>query len=253
MSKQGPIRVFLAALVSCIPLLTVASPLRIEGIARSAAGQEVYRETHDFDGKAHRILYHDPAGALIAEKQLDYSCSDSAPDWQQHDLRNGMRVGGHWRGSEYVLEHDGRSGSVSPERTLVASSGFDHFVRDHWVELASGETREFDFALPARLSTIGMRVQKTQGIPGESSITEWFSVEPSSGIFRLFAGKILLGYDEARGLQFYRGPSNIGDAEGRDVEVEIRYQRVQGEAGLPELPLARTRGAPQSHCPGSDA
>jgi len=226
---------------------------RVEGIARALPeGNPIYSETHEFDGNAHRIEYRDTGGVLIAEKQLDYACSDSAPDWQQHDLRSGARVGGRWSDAGYVLQRDDRSSTITPEGTLVASSGFDHFVRQHWEELRTGNTVGFEFAVPARLTTIGMRIQKTRGLPGEREISEWFEAEPSSGLFRLFAGSILLGYDKEGTLQFYRGPSNIGDGKGRGLEVEIRYRRL--DTGQQREPaLAGDRNDPQLQCPRRDA
>ncbi len=249
--------------VSLLAGLVLLAPMRghcvntVEGIARSLpAGEEVYTETHEFSGNGHHISYRDPAGALIAEKRLDYSCSESAPDWEQHDLRSGKREGGHWSGETYVLQRDDRSNSITPDGTLVASSGFDKFVRRNWEKLTSGTQVGFEFALPARLTTIGMRISKTSALPGEQGISEWFRVEPSSPLFRMLAGAIVLGYDEERQLQFYRGPSNIGDAKGGDLDVEIRYRRSPATAGLapvdaPQEP--QQPGGKNHQCPRSDA
>ena len=226
---------------------------RVEGLARvMPEGNPMYSETHEFDGSTHRIEYRDTGGMLIAEKELDYTCSDSVPDWQQRDLRSGARVGGRWSDAGYVLHRDDRSSTITPEGTLVASSGFDHFVRQHWEELRAGKTVGFEFALPARLTTIGMHIRKTRGLPGERAISEWFRAEPSSGLFRIFAGSILLGYDKDGMLQFYRGPSNISDGKGRGMEVEIRYRRL--DTGREREPaLVGDRTDPQLHCPRRDA
>lgn len=251
--------IIFASAVSAVllPVTVLASTMRIEGTARTfPAGQPAYSELHEFSGDTHRVFYKDPAGRLIAEKVLDYGCDESAPDWQQHDLRNGRRVGGRWDGPDYVLLRDDRSSSVRPEGTLVASSGFDRFVRQQWTTLQNGNNVEFEFALPARLSTIGMRIHTTPAPDGEPDVLEWFRVEPSSGLFRLFGGSILLGYDENRDLAFYRGPSNIGDGKGGSLAVEIRYRRIADAVSLAELrePVADgSRKEPDSQCTRRDA
>lgn len=220
-----------AALAAVVLLLTasriaLASTEIVEGIAlRLPERTEVYHETHEISAKEHRISYLSPKGALLAEKQLDYTCSDSAPAWEQHDLRSGKVVGGYWAGEDYMLVRDGREAAIRPEGSLVASSGFDRFVRKHRERLLAGDTVGFEFALPARLSSIGMRIRREENAVTETGVDNWFRVEPEQGLLRLFAGAILLGYSQAGELVIYRGPSNISDDKGGDLEVEIRYRR----------------------------
>jgi hypothetical protein len=228
----------LAAVVLMITASTIAlaGTEVVEGIAlRLPERTEIYHETHEISALHHRISYSDLNGVLLAKKQLDYTCSDSAPAWEQHDLRSGKVVGGYWAGEDYMLVKDGRETAIRPEGTLVASSGFDRFVRKHRDSLLAGDTIGFEFALPARLSTIDMRIRREENAIAESGIADWFRVEPVQGLFRLFTSGILLGYSESGELLLYRGPSNISDGEGGDLDVEIRYHRhtLDSEAGKP--------------------
>ncbi len=229
----------------------------IQGVARALPGGEIaYRELHTITGNSHHVRYTDPEGQLIAEKTLDYRCDQAAPDWQQKDLRSGERLGGHWNGAEYVLQRGESTSSIRPEATLVASSGFDRFVHGHLEQLRRGETVEFEFALPARLTSIGMRIKGTDAPVAGETADAWFAVEPSSGLFRMFAGVILLGYDPGGELRFYRGPSNIGDGKGGSLTVEIRYEHLADSpelAATPEPAMRAHRNEQDLRCTRHDA
>ena len=93
-----------------LPCLLLALPVQateyVVGVARPlAGGPEIYREHHVFEGESHRIHYIDPDGRRIAEKTLDYRCSDTAPAFEQRDLRDGERSAGAWSAGGYRLEH----------------------------------------------------------------------------------------------------------------------------------------------------
>lgn len=257
MTPRARILALVASLVLLASSARADGVVVMEGTARTyPAGDLAYRETHVFSGNTHRVLYRDPGGTLIAEKSLDYGCDLAAPDWEQRDLRNGRVVGGRWEGATYVLRRDARTSSVSPRLPLVASSGFDNFVRSHWDSLKTADEVNFDFALPADLMTIGMRLQRAEAPEGETGERMWFKAEPSSGLLRLFAGEILLGYDETRTLGFYRGPSNIGDGKGGSLNVEIHYRRVPADAQLAALrepPGTGIRSDAESGCTRHDA
>lgn len=232
--------------------IALATTEIIEGVAlRLPERTEAYHETHEISPLEHRISYRDPDGALLAEKQLDYTCSDSAPAWEQHDLRSGKMVGGYWAGEDYMLVRDGRETAIRPEGALVASSGFDRFVRKHRDSLRAGDTVGFEFALPARLSSIGMRIQREENAVAETGIDDWFRVEPVQGFFRLFTAGILLGYSKTGELVFYRGPSNISDGKGRGLDVEIRYRRHTADPTAAAVVAERATALvnPSSTCP----
>ena len=239
-----------------LPLLLIApapwAGEQVEGIARPlAGGPEIYREEHVFSGSSHRIDYLSPDGQRIAEKTLDYSCSDTAPAFEQTDLRDGERSGGAWSAEGYRLERGSESRLLeSPEGELVASSGFDRYVRRHREALAAGETLEFDFALAERLGTLRLRIKREDAAEGIQA----FRVEAASALLRPFVPAIRLDYDDAGRLMRYRGLSNIDGPDGSPLQVEIRYSYLPAPA--PELAArtepraADTRTPSRSICPG---
>lgn len=237
-------------------LLLLASPVPaaewVEGVARPlAGGPEIYREHHVFDGEEHRIDYIAPEGRRIAEKILDYTCSDTAPAFVQVDLRDGERSAGVWSAAGYRLEHGERNRLLEvPAAGLVASSGFDRYVRQQREALRAGETLEFDFALAERLGTLRLRIRQEASAPEIQA----FRVEAANALLRPFVPAIRLDYDAAGKLLRYRGLSNIDGPDGAPLQVEIRYTYATGPgqrvAAGTEPQQAVARNPQRSTCPG---
>lgn len=241
-----------------------AQPLeRIEGTAvELPARRELYRELHEIGPLAHRIEYRSPDGTLIAQKSLDYACSESAPAFEQRDLRRGTRIGARWEDGEYLLLRDEESRALARSGPLVASSGFDRYVRAHWDALLAGDRVEAEFALPARLQSLRLRIDRIEAperLPGAGL---WLRIVPAQAWLRAFVDPIELAYGADRQLLLYRGLSNLVDAEGKSQLVEIRYRRIDatesreiaastGAAAEPGAEGLRTSA--QSQCTGEQS
>lgn len=214
---------------------TALSMEAVQGVARLVdSGEEVYVEQHFIDSRSHRIEYRDAAGQLIAENLLDYSRSSAAPDFRQRDLRFGTVLGGRWNAGAYELFDSDDARPVEPDAPLVASSGFDRFVRENWDSLAAGERIDIDFAVPARLDTLRLRIERAASIDGDGFT--WFRITAASGLLRLILDPIELAYDGDRRLRVYRGLSNLDSADRKSQHVEIRYRYcpdyIEGCPGL---------------------
>jgi hypothetical protein len=246
-------------------ILLLALPLhaaqRIEGHAvRLADGVPVYREEHVVSEQSHRIAYVAPDGAALGELKLDYRCSDSAPDFEQHDRRTGTREGGRWRDGTYVLARTGSQDSGDARTAtlradglpLVASSGFDRFIRASWDPLLRGEALVFRFAMPSRLAGIRLRARHEPRAPGPLT---WFLIEPEQALLRVLADPIRVAYDGERRLAVYRGLSNLAGPDGRALQVEIRYfhaQTQRQDLAIAEPPPDASRITPRTHCPADN-
>jgi len=211
----------------------IASSERIEGIAlRLPERIEAYRELHSISALSHSISYSAPDGTPIAQKWLDYACSDAAPAFEQRDLRSGKRLGGSWSAGSYRLEYGDRSKLVEASEELVVSSGFDRFVRQHWQALQQGSKVELDFALPARLQTFRLSISRVSTESEEDSQLLWLRIVPAQALLRMFVAPIELAYDEAQQLRVYRGLSNLSDETGKSMSVEIRYRNIPPAGAL---------------------
>jgi hypothetical protein len=233
---------------------------RIEGTAlRLPERTPVYREVHLRDALHHRVDYHSASGELIAELVLDYRCDAIAPDFLQRDTRTGQQFGARWEDGRYLLLRNQDSRYITPTESLVASSGFDRFVSANWSRLLADNVLEFEFAIPANLRTLRMRIlRSTGGTQGQTSaqVHSWFRVEPALPLLRGFVDPIELGYDAEGRLLVYRGRSNLVDANGATLDVEIHYLHsaalaVDRSSATEPLALAsRTRAEP--HCRSRD-
>ena len=205
------------------------------------SGELLYRETHclNADGSEREVLYHDTGGQLIARKLVDYRSGLTTPSFVQHnhyssesievDLQaDGVRMA--------VLDRD--SGDTmrmavaqpSEELPVVIDAGFDGFVREHWDDLVSGEKREFQFPFADRESLVELRIQP-QACSYDASSEQCFRLDLANWFLRMMVQPIELGYDaESRQLTRFRGLSNIGDAQGNGMVVDIHYSYEGGPA-----------------------
>jgi hypothetical protein len=249
-------RVVLAALLLATSVVSAraqpVSPQIIEGVALELSGRsEVYRERHAIGALSHHIEYRAPDGTLIAEKSLDYRCSQSAPAFEQHDLRSDSRIGARWQNGEYLLLRGDETRALEPGATLVASSGFDRFVRANWDTLAAGGSIDLDFALPARLQTLRLRIARIEAPEALPGAALWLRIVPAQPLLRAFVDPIELAYDGERRLALYRGLSNLAGADGKGLAVEIRYRHVPADGPRQERELAAN--PPLATEPAADA
>lgn len=212
----------------------------IEGVARRLPAQtEVYREIHSSDAHSQRIEYRMPDGSLIAEQHLDYTCSQNAPAFEQHDLRDGTRSGARWENGVYTLLHNSQTRALAQPDRLVASSGFNRFVQAEWETLLGGKRIDFDFALPARMQAFRLRIQRMNPPRSYPQTHVWFRISAAKAWLRPFVAPILLGYDDQKRLRIYRGLSNLEDSDGSALNVEISYRYDANPYAPEDSALAR--------------
>lgn len=223
-------RAWLAALLGCLvaaPAAAGAAGLSFEeGVARDPVeGLELYREQHWLrhrDGRPleRLTLYRCPDGTAFARKRVDYRRSRLSPEFELTDARSGYREGLRRRDGRttlYFREHAGapESARLLAAAELVADAGFDEFIRRHWAQLAAGQRLPLDFAVPARLRSLGFTVQRSgapRTLAGESAITFRLAL---GGMLRWIAPHIEVSYGEtSRRLLRFEGLANLRDEGG---------------------------------------
>ena len=199
------------------------------------SGELLYRETHctSADGIAREVSYQDADGKLIASKLLDYRPGPFTPAFVQRNLYSNQSIEVGLDGNSVSMAVIDGNDSAASQRTLeqpdadlpvVIDAGFDVFVRAHWDELLSGESREFQFPFASRQSLVELRIQPLT-CTYDSNGEQCFRLDLSNWLLRTLVKPIELGYDaELRRLTRYRGLSNIGDADGNGLEVDIHYR-----------------------------
>lgn len=219
-------KVLLAASALCGGVLPAAARAgeRYEGTAYAAGSERVqYRESHWIEGDRHLVLYRCTDGKPFARKLLTQSGSATSPDFEMHDARTGYREGvrSTVAGRQIFLKRDGNAAVKTPPLKAagaVIDAGFDAFVRGAWDKLANKADVAVPFVVPSRLGAMDFKVRQTSGNTGVRSfglsLGAWFgAVLPH----------IDVDYSAARQLLRYRGISNLRDAAGKQMDVDIRF------------------------------
>lgn len=198
------------------------------------SGELLYRETHcvNDDVSEREVFYQDEDGRLLARKLVDYRPGATTPTFEQQNFYSGetIRVGLEQGQVKMAIVDtaslEPRSEVVlQPEAGLpvVIDAGFDMFVREHWDELVGGDDRTFQFPFADREGLVELRIGRL-GCSYDSLTDQCFRLDLSNWFLRVLVAPIELGYDsDSRRLTRYRGLSNIGDANGNGLTVDLRY------------------------------
>ena len=204
----------------------------------------LYREYHfaedsDLDLTT-RVEYRRPDGSVFAEKAIDYSRSQTAPEIQHIDHRNTARIN-----TEFLEDarsamikvgfqaHDSnryREEVLTYRESVIVDAGFDPFVRKHWEQLIAGESVAAAMLVPSRLDTVEINLTKTDShhCDGASVDIHCYVIRPA-GMLRVvgwLVDPIYIGYEQvSRRLQVFNGISNLRDDndEPRNVLISFEY------------------------------
>lgn len=220
------------ALCCCAALLYAADGGVAYGRACSVDdGRLLFTETHRWTDAQHTVEYFRPDGDLIAVNHLDLSGSSISPSYKQDYPGDGFSEGARWQGSELILFSADKQRAVDFEPPLVLSSGFYHFILDHWRELHEGRVLVFDFAVPSRLATVRLRMYAlpdgaaAMGAAPESD-PGWFyvRVEAANKLLSWLVKPLTVALDDQQRLMLYRGIANVRDDDGHQPQVLISYR-----------------------------
>ncbi|UTF60701.1 hypothetical protein [Gilvimarinus sp. DA14] len=191
----------------------------------------VYREQYYDDGNAHhRVLYFSPEQELIARKTLNYSNSETAPDFRFEDLRFELILEAKNIDGEIALSKSAageqESGRVDLAERQVIDAGFVAMIQQHFTELEQG--LEFSFAFPGRLKNISLRAitvdfAATPFTQRQSNYT-YLKMELNNRFFAMFLDPIYLAFDSDKRLSGYAGRSNLTDSDNQAFDVLIQYR-----------------------------
>lgn len=204
----------------------------------------LFTETHRWSGVHHTVEYFRPDGALMSVSELDFTNSFVSPAFTQDYPATDLREGARWHGDELVLFSADRQKTVVYRPPVVVSSGFYHFILEHWSELQQGRAVAFDFALPDRFSTLRLRMRAladgaaTMG-PHAGADPAWFyvRVEPASKLLSWLVQPLTVALDDQRRLVLYRGIANVKDGRGETPQVLVRYRYPERTlSGAPPAP-----------------
>lgn len=242
---------FAAALLACLPGVAAASLSFQEGVARNPdSGAVLYREQHWLRSDGVRpierlVLYRCPDGRAFGRKQVDYRHSAAAPAFHFDDVRSGYTEGMRDDAGPSVFFRPARgaseqSAAVAAPR-LVVDAGFDEFIRSRWQALLSGAAVPLDFALPARLESLGFTVRRIGAarLAGEPA---WVFRLRLGGMLGWVAPHIDVAYgQQSRRLLRFEGISNVRDDRGgKQTTARIDFPQPAQPVGDEQWSAAMT-------------
>jgi hypothetical protein len=226
---------FVAGLVMACTWTLAEDSLLVNGTARDLKTHEVaYYEYHSINRKHHTVRYTAADGQTIATKRIDYTHGYNTPLYNLYDLRHDLHTGNEWQGDHFSIYRYQTGNTpdrkkILPYNSIVIDAGFDHYVREHWQKLQSGEAVPFDFFVADPLIKLNMKLLAVQ--PFQSLIKKsnprfcYFKAVSRNRLIGWAVPEIHLAYDcGQRLLQFYHGPSNITDKNNHSQQVIIHYQ-----------------------------
>ena len=202
----------------------------------------LYTEKHRWQGSSHTVQYFLPNGSLWAVNELDSRNSFVSPTYTQNYPSADFAEGARWIGTALILFSERKQKAVTYKPPLVVSSGFYHFILEHWDQLRAGQVLSFDFAVPSRLSTVRLRMHAVPNgaaamEPRAAADPSWFyvRVEAANPLLSWLVHPLTVALDGERRLILYRGIATVRDERGDTPQVLIRYRYPEpvAETGRP--------------------
>jgi hypothetical protein len=216
----------------------------------------VYREVHQRSPEQHNVVYHNDQNTVFANKTIDYSKTQSAPDIsfrsshcdetytvtkssvadQKIDQNFALEVAIHYSNSCARKKHN-QSITLTPP--YVIDAGFDHHLRGKLVAVKNQDIR-FNYPLPSRFKEISLQAKalncsdisknfadlleaQNATIAAQKNWHQCIILRPSNWLIAKLFPPIYLAYDQRQELAMYAGKSNISNAKGDYEKVLILY------------------------------
>lgn len=227
---------FLLLSLGTLFLCFSAKAATLEGVAKNSKGEIIYLEKHRIDKsesgltKFISVEYFKPDGSKFASMTSDFSNSKTIPNTLFEDGRfktkSTMRITGSI--IEFEETRNGKTTSskkIPLKDSMVASQGFDNFVRMNFSQLESGPV-EFQFGVLDSQDFYSLTGYKKAA--ATSDVIE-YGIKTSSWLLSFFTQELKLIYDsKTLQLKSFSGRSNILDDKGKAQEVSISYQWKEG-------------------------
>jgi hypothetical protein len=216
---------------------------------------EVHHETLHSDGAVHlATVYRGPDGGTIAARNASFADNPVAPPYHFEDLRADYREGLNLDETGLVVYRQ-LSGQSDPDRkrlgpadNLVADAGFDRLVLREWDRLLSGENVRADFLVPSRLRTLRFVIDMEQKWSLDDEPVVSFKMTSTNPLIRWLMGPIRVTYhQQERFLMRYEGISNLKNADGEIMKVEINFpldERIDRQPGSAPSTKVTRYGSP---------
>jgi hypothetical protein len=191
----------------------------------------LYQEFHYYsdDELDHRVVYKSADNEIIATKEIDYRSGNTTPKINYQGMQYPEVIKMNWLDSRLTIEYSELDNPPSteilaPKKPLVIDAGFNYFIQQNWQKLVDGDSLDFYFPAPARLSVFKLMIKNTP-CSYKTDTQVCYLINSSSWLIRLLLNDIELGYDlEKKQLKRFRGLGNMLDKTGKGLTVDIHYR-----------------------------
>lgn len=202
------------------------------GIAKNQKNEIVYTEKHTIEidennlNRKIQVEYSDASKKIFATMNSDFSKNRFIPDTIFEDFRFKSKITMHLNEDKIIFEEfkNGisiRKKSIPYQNDMVASQGFDNFIRSNITKLQKSDL-EFSFGVLDSFDFFKLKGYKNAKTT--EKLTE-YGIKASSWILNLFAEELRVVYDDVTlRLQSFKGRSNILDDTGKPHNVLITYE-----------------------------
>jgi hypothetical protein len=215
--------------------LTAETTETFFGEARSEKGL-AYTEKHivRFDD-LHEVLdaettYYNPSGELICLLKSDFRKSLTAPDHTIEDKRTGNVQGLRRENTNLIVFYRDKgkpeacknlSAGIGTERIAFGCQGLNYYLVKNLQKIKNAKSLPIKFIIPGNLDAYNFEIRY---LDEEKNGTVLIDIEIDNWLLKIFAPKLEVRYDQKNGrILWYKGLSNIKDAQGKPQSVTINY------------------------------
>lgn len=207
----------------------LAETTEFVGIAYQLDGdQRLYEEHHRLtlnqgQPESEVVRYLSPNGQLVAEKRMRYR--ELARPGYRIELRRDGRSESVRPDDDGVAVDSRDSGRLAwPQQAAVIDGGFHYFVLQHFDALVAGDSLDFQFLTPSRLSWTPLNIKATS--VSEQRLELRLSLQ--NPVLRWLVDPIELSYSRPeRRLLEYRGLTNLPNGEEGNYRARIEYRYAE--------------------------
>ena len=209
------------------------------------SGALIYTEHHQEWWNGGQILrdtvtYRDAQGNIIGEKHVDFRNRENAPEFMLRNIRTGHSEAATTDSRRVEVSFRKSQGEPLKKEALdlpegaIVDAGFDRFVEKNWEALIRGETFVQPFLVPSRLQFIDFSIVRIDD--GGNPERATFEMAIDSALLSFVAPAIRVVYvTRDRSLLEYDGVSNMRNARGENLDVEIRFDPSRTEVSAASL------------------
>lgn len=212
----------------------------LRGTALNEKKEVVYEEKHEIKLDEAGLLdsvkveYSKPGGAVFATMLSDFSKNKLVPETDFQDQRFKTKHTLKINDNKVIFEYyknDKKisSKSMALEKDMVASQGFDNFIRLNFIKLTETEV-PFKIGVLSEMDFFSLKGYSKKT---EDSKNIQYRIKAKSWIIRMFFEELVVDYQkDSKKLVSYFGRSNIVDELGKPQNVLIKYKWEKGDEEL---------------------